>query len=127
MARLTAFATNARRSIGAPQANRIVSRTRVQHALQFGVAHVRECRLGAASHTNIGVTAAIPTARSTFAVIPRIANVQGPTAIALRPDRIVMATQANVEPIGSLAVRMAIALALNAAIGADISASKSVS
>lgn len=114
------LATIADRSILATQTNSIVDRPTCQVFHQFQSSHISYTVVGRTFDTNVRVSVAIVNARHTFAIIPRIADIQWHALFALCAHRVVVTLQTCVQLIGSLAIGVAIALALNAAVGSYI-------
>lgn len=72
-------------------------------------------------HAEIGVTVAIIAAGNALSVVPWVANEEGHTLLALGPKGVVVTVQACVQLIGSSAVGMPVALALDATVGTNVS------
>jgi hypothetical protein len=108
------------RHVGALQAHSIVDRSLEQVLLQLKLGHVLRHRQHFTGHTQIGVAVTMDAARHTLAAILGIADKQRATLVALLAHRFVVAFQAFGQFVGTGTVGVAVALALDGTVGANV-------
>lgn len=121
MSNHTPFASIFSRSILTSQTNCVLDWPSCQRLQQLVAIHSFHRHICRSFNTQSSMAVTIIEARNTFTIVHRIANIKWFTLLTLTANGIIMAFQANVQLIGTLTIRMAIALTHNAAVCADIS------
>lgn len=72
-------------------------------------------------HAKIGVTVAIVATGNALSVVPWVTDEEGHTLLTLGSEGVVVTVQTSIQLIGPSTVGVAVALALNATVGSNVS------